>query len=56
METIIQYFSEFGWVEAIDAAGLVLGLIWLWLVSVIMPIVLLRILQPGTMTALGAGN
>ena len=45
----MDYFSNFGWVEAIDAAGLVLGLIylwlefkasiWLWLVSVIMPIV-----------------
>ena len=49
METIAQYFNNFGWVEAIDLAGLVLGLIylwlefkasiWLWLVSVIMPIV-----------------
>ena len=49
METIVQYFADFGWVEAIDLAGLVLGLIylwlefkasiWLWLVSVIMPIV-----------------
>jgi nicotinamide mononucleotide transporter PnuC len=49
METIVQYFNNFGWVEAIDLAGLVLGLIylwlefkasiWLWLVSVIMPIV-----------------
>ena len=49
MEAIVQYFNEFGWVEAIDLAGLVLGLvylwlefkasIWLWLVSVIMPIV-----------------
>ena len=49
MGTIQDYFANFGWVEAIDAAGLVLGLIylwlefkasiWLWLVSVIMPIV-----------------
>ena len=49
METIVQYFNNFGWVEAIDLAGLVLGLIylwlefkasiWLWLVRVIMPIV-----------------
>ena len=49
METIQEYFANFGWVEAIDLAGLVLGLIylwlefkasiWLWLVSVIMPIV-----------------
>ncbi len=49
METIVQYFSDFTWVKAIDLAGLVLGLIylwlefkasiWLWLVSVIMPIV-----------------
>jgi len=49
MEAIVQYFNNFGWVEAIDLAGLILGLIylwlefkasiWLWLVSVIMPIV-----------------
>lgn len=49
METIAQYFSDFTWVKAIDMAGLVLGLIylwlefkasiWLWLVSIIMPIV-----------------
>ena len=49
MEIIVQYFSDFTWVKAIDMAGLVLGLIylwlefkasiWLWLVSVIMPIV-----------------
>ncbi len=49
METIQEYFNNFGWVEALDLAGLVLGLIylwlefkasiWLWLVSVIMPIV-----------------
>ena len=49
IESITQYFSEFTWVQAIDLAGLVLGLvylwlefkasIWLWLVSVIMPIV-----------------
>ena len=49
METIQEYFANFGWVQAIDVAGLVLGLIylwlefkasiWLWLVSVIMPIV-----------------
>lgn len=48
-ELITQYFSDFTWVKAIDMAGLVLGLvylwlefkasIWLWLVSVIMPIV-----------------
>ena len=45
----MDYFSDFTWVKAIDMAGLVLGLIylwlefkasiWLWLVSVIMPIV-----------------
>ena len=49
MEAITQYFSDFTWVKAIDMAGLVLGLvylwlefkasIWLWLVSIIMPIV-----------------
>ena len=49
METIAQYFSDMTWLKAIDMAGLVLGLIylwlefkasiWLWLVSVIMPIV-----------------
>ena len=49
MEGIVQYFSDFTWVKAIDMAGLVLGLvylwlefkasIWLWLVSVVMPIV-----------------
>ena len=49
MEAIAEYFNHFGRVEAIDLAGLVLGLIylwlefkasiWLWLVSVIMPIV-----------------
>ena len=49
IEAIAQYFSDFTWVKAIDIAGLVLGLIylwlefkasiWLWLVSVIMPIV-----------------
>ena len=49
METRVHYVKNFGWVEAIDLAGLVLGLIylwlefkasiWLWLVSVIMPIV-----------------
>ena len=49
MDLVIQYFSDFTWVKAIDLAGLVLGLIylwlefkasiWLWLVSVIMPIV-----------------
>ena len=49
MEAIVQYFSDMTWVKAIDMAGLVLGLIylwlefkasiWLWLVSVIMPIV-----------------
>ena len=31
IETIIEYFSDFGWVKAIDLAGLVLGLIYLWL-------------------------
>ena len=45
----MEYFSDFTWVKAIDMAGLVLGLIylwlefkasiWLWLVSIIMPIV-----------------
>ena len=49
IETIIEYFSDFTLVKAIDMAGLVLGLvylwlefkasIWLWLVSVIMPVV-----------------
>ena len=49
MDAIVQYFSDFTWVKAVDMAGLVLGLIylwlefkasiWLWLVSVIMPIV-----------------
>ena len=49
IESITQYFSDFTWVKATDMAGLVLGLIylwlefkasiWLWLVSVIMPIV-----------------
>jgi len=49
METILQYFAHFSWVEAIDMAGLVLGLvylwlefkasIWLWLAGIIMPIV-----------------
>lgn len=49
IEAITQYFADFSWVKAIDMAGLVLGLIylwlefkasiWLWLVSVIMPIV-----------------
>ncbi len=49
IESITQYFADFTWVKAIDMAGLVLGLIylwlefkasiWLWLVSVIMPIV-----------------
>lgn len=49
MEMIEAYFADFTWVKAIDMAGLVLGLIylwlefkasiWLWLVSVIMPIV-----------------
>ena len=49
METILAYFSDFTWDKAIDIAGLVIGLIylwlefkasiWLWLVSVIMPIV-----------------
>ena len=49
MEAINEYFNHFGWVEAIDLAGLVLGLIylwlefkasiWLWAVSIVMPIV-----------------
>ena len=49
MDVIAQYFSDFTWVKSIDMAGLVLGLIylwlefkasiWLWLVSIIMPIV-----------------
>ena len=49
MDAIVQYFSDFTWIKAIDLAGLVLGLvylwlefkasIWLWLVSVIMPVV-----------------
>ena len=49
IDAVAQYFSDFTWVKAIDLAGLVLGLIylwlefkasiWLWLVSVIMPIV-----------------
>ena len=49
MDMIQEYFNNFGWVEAIDMAGLVLGLIylwlefkaniWLWAVSIIMPIV-----------------
>lgn len=48
-DAITHYFANFGWVEAIDVAGLILGLvylwlefkasIWLWLASVIMPIV-----------------
>jgi len=49
IDAISQYFADFTWVKAIDMAGLVLGLvylwlefkasIWLWLISVIMPIV-----------------
>ncbi len=49
MDAIVQYFSDLTWVKAIDMAGLVLGLIylwleykasiWLWLAGVIMPIV-----------------
>ena len=49
IESIVHYFADFTWVQAIDVAGLVLGLIylwlefkasiWLWLVSIIMPIV-----------------
>ena len=49
IDAVAQYFADFTWVKAIDMAGLVLGLlylwlefkasIWLWLVSVIMPIV-----------------
>ena len=49
LDTLAQYFADFTWVKAIDMAGLVLGLIylwlefkasiWLWAVSIIMPIV-----------------
>ena len=49
MDVIVQYFSDMTWVKVIDMAGLVLGLIylwleykasiWLWLAGVIMPIV-----------------
>ncbi|MBR5725619.1 MAG: nicotinamide mononucleotide transporter [Muribaculaceae bacterium] len=49
IDAVAQYFADFNWIKAIDLAGLVLGLIylwlefkasiWLWLVSVIMPIV-----------------
>ncbi|MBO4803879.1 MAG: nicotinamide mononucleotide transporter [Muribaculaceae bacterium] len=49
MDAVVQYFSDFTWVKAIDMVGLVLGLIylwlefkasiWLWLVSIVMPIV-----------------
>lgn len=49
LDTLTQYFADFTWVKAIDMAGLVLGLIylwlefkasiWLWAVSIIMPIV-----------------
>lgn len=49
MDAVVEYFSTMTWVKAIDMAGLVLGLvylylefkasIWLWLVSVVMPIV-----------------
>lgn len=49
MDAISQYIGDFTWLKAIDLAGLLLGLvylylefkasIWLWLVSVIMPIV-----------------
>lgn len=49
VDAIVQYFSDMTWVKAIDMAGLVLGLIylwleykasiWLWLAGVIMPIV-----------------
>ena len=49
MEAIAQYFSDMTWVKAIDMAGLVIGLIylwlefkasiWLWLLGVIMPII-----------------
>lgn len=48
-DAVAQYFATFSWVKAIDMAGLVLGLIylwleykasiWLWLASVVMPIV-----------------
>ena len=31
IETIIEYFSDFTLVKAIDMAGLVLGLVYLWL-------------------------
>ena len=49
IDAITQYFADFTWIKAIDMAGLVLGLvylwlefkasIWLWLASVVMPIV-----------------
>ena len=49
MDMMIEYFSDFTLDKAIDMAGLVLGLIylwlefrasiWLWLVSIVMPIV-----------------
>ena len=49
IDAITQYFADFTWIKTIDMAGLVLGLvylwlefkasIWLWLASVVMPIV-----------------
>ena len=30
IDAIAQYFADFTWVKAIDMAGLVLGLIYLW--------------------------
>ena len=49
IDAITQYFADFTWIKAIDMVGLVLGLvylwlefkasIWLWLASVVMPIV-----------------
>jgi len=49
IDAITQYFADFTWVKVIDMAGLVLGLIylwlefkasiWLWLASIVMPIV-----------------
>lgn len=49
IDAIAQYLSDMTWVKAIDMAGLVLGLvylylefkasIWLWLVGIVMPIV-----------------
>ena len=49
IDAIAQYLTDMTWVKAIDMAGLVLGLvylylefkasIWLWLVGIVMPIV-----------------